>query len=964
MRKLLLLLFCLLPLALWGQRKGGITSSVGDYVTHGILRNSLIELLTTDSVVIDSARAGGMMQQGEKITYFANFSITIPKPGNYLLRVSYKGYETLYQPLSITKFYSREFYRKIPPIYLKRAMEKELKGVTVSATKIKFYNKGDTIVYNADAFQLGEGSMLDALIRQLPGAELRNGQIYVNGKFISSLLLNGKDFFKGNNQIILDNLPTYMVNTIKVYDQESKENQALKINGKKETVMDVNLKKQYNQGWIGNIEAGGGTDSRYLGRAFLMRFTDHSQLTIFGNANNLNDTRKPGQDTEWTPDKMPLGLTTSQQAGASYSINDRNDRYELSGNALIKHMDHNEESFTNRTNFLSGGNTYDRVVNTTKNHDISFSTDHDFTFNLKKDVSALYVSPWFEYNRYNHRNALSSATSMDTFEKWTTSDLENLYMPSLATGLRQRLLNRNIRQTLTKGWNYNAGTYIDYSTKVSKYNNDKLIIRFEGKIKDGHEDGFTRNRIEYLSGNNPQTDFLNQYILRQPDKGYYLSINTVYLIAIAKGFSLSPYYQYSKSYTTVDRALYRLDQLQDWEGNTSSELGMLPSESEYLQTVDRGNSFRYNLQDDAHEIGMNLWWNHTCKNKDFWWAQVTLPVTFHDYQLRYNRNTTDTLFHRRTTLVNLTNTFLQWDSGNKRHEVFIQHQISSESPNMTYLVNVTDNADPLNITRGNSHLKNSYRYYYSASYTYKHPEKQLSVYISNQFAFTKNAIAMQYDYNKETGVRTFTPVNVNGNWEEGVNGRIDFPLNKQKNLTINYNTWFTFNKSVDLATVEGTSSFLENKVRNLSWWNTISLQYQFGKNQISMKAGTNWVRANGTRDDFTSISAVDYNYGIIASFELPWKFKFSTDLRVFCRRGYDDAAMNTNDVVWNARMSYPILKGRVLLMVDGFDILNQLSNIQRTLNAQGQTEIRTNVIPRYVMFHAVYRFNIMPKKKK
>lgn len=92
-------------------------------------------------------------------------------------------------------------------------MEKLLKGVTISATKIKFYNKGDTIVYNADAFQLGEGSMLDALIRQLPGAELRNGQIYVNGKFVSSLLLNGKDFFKGNNQIMLDNLPTYMVLT-------------------------------------------------------------------------------------------------------------------------------------------------------------------------------------------------------------------------------------------------------------------------------------------------------------------------------------------------------------------------------------------------------------------------------------------------------------------------------------------------------------------------------------------------------------------------------------------------------------------------------------------------------------------------------------------------------------------------------------------------------------------------------
>lgn len=461
-----------------------------------------------------------------------------------------------------------------------------------------------------------------------------------------------------------------------------------------------------------------------------------------------------------------------------------------------------------------------------------------------------------------------------------------------------------------------------------------------------------------------QTDFLNQYTLDQPGKGYTYLLEAKYTIALTSGFSLSPYYQYNKNYSTTTRSLYRLDQLKDWGENTSYDLGMLPSESEYLQTVDRGNSFRYNLQDDAHEIGLNLWWNHTDKHKNFWWAQVTLPVTFHDYQLKYQRNRTDTLFHRRTALVNLTNTFLQWDAANKRHEVFLQYRIQSESPNMTYLVNVTDDVDPLNVTRGNSHLKNSYRHYYYVGYTYKRPDKQVSFYLSNQFFFTRNAIAMQYDYNKENGVRTFIPVNVNGNWGEGVNSNLSFPVNKQKTLTMTYNLWFTFNKNVDLATVDGEPSSLENRVKNLSWWNGLALKYQFGKNQISAKAGATWVRADGTRKDFASISAVDYNYGLLASFELPWRFKLSTDLAMYSRRGYNDPSMNTNDIVWNARLSYPVLKGRVLFMVDGFDILNQLNNIQRTLNGQGRTKVRTNVIPSYVLFHAVYRFNIMPKKKK
>lgn len=964
MRKLIALLFFVLPIVMWGQRKLDITGSVGDYATHGILPNSLVELLTTDSIVIDSVCAGGTMWINEKPTYLANFRITLPQPGNYLLRISCKGYETLYQPVSILKFHNRELSRAIPTMYLKRTMEKRLKDVTVTATKIKFYNKGDTIVYNADAFQLGEGSMLDALIRQLPGAELRDGQIYVNGKFVSSLLLNGKDFFKGHNQIMLDNLPTYMVNTIKVYDQESKENKFLKINGKKETVMDVNLKKQYNQGWLGNIEAGGGTNNRYLGRTFLMRFTDHSQLTLFGNANNLNDTRKPGQDTEWTPDKMPLGLTTSQQAGSSYSINDRNERFELDGNALILHSDHQEQQFTNQTNFLSGGDTYDRIINSSRNHDLSFSTEHNFLFTIKKDVADLFFSPWFDYSRYDHRTALSSATSGNTFEKWTIEQLDSLYLPSLSTGLRNRLLNHNIRQEQTKGWKYSGGNYFKLTTKVSRYNNDRLILSFDNSFKKAHEESFTRNRIEYPSNDKRQIEFLNQYTPQQPEKGYEYRFNATYEIALLKGFKLNPFYEYRKSYSTTTRALYRLDQLSGWDENTSHDLTMLPSESDYLRTIDRNNSFWYNLQDNVHEAGLSLWWNYTDKHKGFWWAQMYLPVTFHDYRLNYKRNMTDTLFHRCTTVVSIVYSFLQWNSGNQRHTASVQYVVQPETPDMTYLVDVTDNADPLNITRGNKYLKNSYKHDYTVNYTYNHPEKQFNFNLTNAFFFIKNAIAMQYNYNKENGVRTFTPVNVNGNWGESVNGNFSFPVNRKKTMTMNYMSKFTFNKSVDLATTEGAGNFLESRVKNMIWWNALTLKYQFGNNAISLKAGTNWIQAHSTRKDFINVSAVDYNYGLIASLELPWKFKLSTDFVLYSRRGYDDSSMNTNDFVWNARLSYPLLNGKVLLMADGFDILNQLSNIQRTLNAQGRSEVQTNVIPHYVLFHAVYRFNVMPKKKQ
>ena len=170
----------------------------------------------------------------------------------------------------------------------------------MTATKVKFYSKGDTLVFNADAFQLQEGSMLDALIRQLPGVELKSdGRILVNGKQVESLLLNGEDFFKGNNQIMLDNLPTYMVKDVQVYKKDGALSEMLgQSAGDKQMVMDIKLKKQYSIGWIGNVEAGGGTAERYLAKLFGMRFTNHSRLSFYGSLNNVNEFRRPGENTD------------------------------------------------------------------------------------------------------------------------------------------------------------------------------------------------------------------------------------------------------------------------------------------------------------------------------------------------------------------------------------------------------------------------------------------------------------------------------------------------------------------------------------------------------------------------------------------------------------------------------------------------------------------------------------------
>ena len=138
--------------------------------------------------------------------------------------------------------------------------------------------------------------MLDALVKQLPGVEIKDGgAIYVNGRYVESLLLNGKDFFNGNNEVMLDNLGAYLVKDIQVYEKGGNLSEMM---GKKliddtQYVMDVKIKKDYMAGNLLNLIGTGGTSSRYLGKVFGMHYTNNSRVAVYGNVNNLNDSDKP-----------------------------------------------------------------------------------------------------------------------------------------------------------------------------------------------------------------------------------------------------------------------------------------------------------------------------------------------------------------------------------------------------------------------------------------------------------------------------------------------------------------------------------------------------------------------------------------------------------------------------------------------------------------------------------------------
>ena len=134
------------------------------------------------------------------------------------------------------------------------------------------------------------------------------------------------------------------------------------------------------------------------------------------------------------------------------------------------------------------------------------------------------------------------------------------------------------------------------------------------------------------------------------------------------------------------------------------------------------------------------------------------------------------------------------------------------------------------------------------------------------------------------------------------------------------------------------------------------------KTEFSATSAIEWQRSVGNRTDFNTINAYSFQYGLSAQIELPWNMQFATDLTMYSRRGYDDSNMNDDELVWNARLSKRLMNGNLIIQLDGFDMLGNLSNVRRYVTAQGKSETFYNVIPSYCLLHAIWRLNKKPKK--
>lgn len=975
------------------ERYLSVTCGVADHITHepmnaDTLRGELI--LAADSSFVDTVKVDNFGWGDWKET---QVSAKVTKPGKYFIRLFYVGYEPKYVPFEVKKLYKNELYMELKKTYMRRQKkfeDMELDEVVVKATKLKFYMDGDTLVYDADAFSMAEGSMLGQLIKKLPGVEVeKGGEIKVNGKKVDAMLLNGKDFFDSDRELLLNNMPTYMVKNVQSYERvpENAKGTNKEKTTQKELVMNVKLKREYNAGWLVTATGGAGTtffknedgkhDSRYLGRLFATRFDDRSRFIVYAGTNNLNDQQIPGENGNVESLTQSTGITKTYMGGMNF-YRDWNEEVRYLASVSGSYTDTDSETRENTETFLEGGNTFGRSFNNSNARSWSVNTNHTFFAHKTNNNHAFYknyhfqLNPNFSYtNNKNRGNAASLTLAQDVANDLGKAWMDSIMAPNAGELIRKFGINRSISNSYNYGHNTNATVNGDFGFTPAHNDVFDFSMRYNYAFADSKSEQFNHDTYEYPNSAVMKDDFRNKYAPNfNRSHSFSISPDFSFMLNRQWGNFVSVNYLYSYNYNESNQSLYLLNKLDEWNNPDAHQIGNLPSMDEMLQTLDKDNSSVSKTRTNTHNV--HLTYGHSFikdeNSKKFSQVFVNVLMPIKNEKIDYQRGAqVDTLLSRNTLFVNPSVMYMYSDS-EKFRSFNASYSMDMSAPSLMSMISFVDTSDPLMETHNNPNLKNTATHTFEFNYRDKFGRTLFNIDLNSNII--QNQVASGFIYNKETGKRIVTPENVNGNWSFSANSSLAFAFDKDEKWRLTEKLNYSYNNSVDLSGTCNEEDMDEAKAtRSVVGSNNIGNMLKLTwrpSDKMEFNATTNIHYQNSTseRQDFTTLNVFDFNYGLSGKVELPLGFQVASDVTMYSRRGYSDNTMNTNEFVWNFRVSKKFMKGNLLVQADAFDVLGNLTNVRRTINAQGKVETFSNVIPSYFLIHLTYRFNKYPKNKK
>ncbi len=942
MRALLLCLLLLPSMASARQRDSIYVSQfVKDSFTGYGIRNALVTVMDTTGTVIDTLRT----KRGSGGHDAQVWLLAVPRrAAKFRVRVEHPDYNTNEMTVEM-KHPARLNSFRFPDMLLKRKLDEEqtydLNEVVVRATRVKLYYKGDTIEVDARAFKLSEGSMLESLVRSVPGCELKdNGDIYMNGRKVDYLTLNGKDFFKGNNRVMLDNLPYYTVDKLQFYNQRTERDQLMGKDAERpDYVMNVRLKQDYNIGYLGNVEAGAGTHGRWLGRGFGLRFTDNSRLSLYGNANNINESRRPGSDGSWGQLTSPEGDTRAYNVGGELSVDDKQGRYKEVVNASLLWSKSKNGQRTASQQFLQQGDVFGYSSGKTTNRGLSLNVNNHLTL---KHIG-LISDTRFDYSHKDDDALTRSAQLAAEQREGVAQIIDSVFSTSQSSRMLGLMVNNVRDAAATKGHQWSAAQRFDYHKSLPW--GDDLMLSAQGQWKGAKNDGNSHYLLRYANGEKP--DDRQERLTNASSRSYDLQLNANYALHLLSGWHLNFSMGHRQWHGHELHDLYHLDWIDESEE--------APSTTDYLRSLDAANSPHSVSTRREEQIAASLHRHDYDGQRGRYFSFTT--------EMNANYVNQDGVYQRgELTARPSDHRWLLKPSADMEyqtrhwHETYrLHYDTEMRSADLALRADMTDTSNPLAVRRGNPQLRPSTVHNLSLSFSTRFGTHGQFLMVRSAASMTQNLAAMNSIYDASTGAYTYMPVNVNGNWNSNSSLEFRRALTNDRKLNMEGNTSYNYIHSVDMK--DDAKSTVEQHIVGQN----LKLECKFAKFTVVLLGAVAWDGVRSASVD--NINSVDFNYGTTVQADLPWGFHLFTDIRMYSRRGYTDRSLCTDDLLWNAQVDRSFFRGRLLVAAKAFDLLHQISSTRTTINAQARTETWQLSLPSYLMLSIQCKLNKNPKKK-
>ena len=923
--------------SMFGQSSFDISGTVVDKATgETVIGGSIKLMLLPDSSFVEGTTTGA---QGE-------FSLKNVKKGTYALQVSYIGYATKNISVDLTQ----QKKKTVNIGYITMSADAiALEGVEVKGHATKVAVSGDSLVYNAAAYRVPEGSTLEALVKQLPGAKVdKDGTIKINGKEVSKILVDGKEFFLNDKEVAMKNIPTDMIDKLKTYERKSDRSRVTGIDdGEEETVLDLTVKKGMKNGWFGNVNLGAGTKHRYAERLNVNRFKDDFQATLIGNANNVADMGFGGGGGRWGWGSE--GLKSSKEIGANFAT--AKPKLETGGSVRYRYdgSDNENASTTEYFNASLAKFAQDYSKNMTSNHRLT----SNFRFEWKPDTMTNII---FRPNlTYQHNRGRGYSTS-----------------GSYSDQLMEMVVNTNVNRNMSINTSTNLSGELQLNRKLgNKGRNVTLLIK--SNYGDGTSEQLSAARITYetqVSTMRQQgTSQQNNRYYDTPSRNFGLSGQLAYSEPIADRTYLQMSYTYDYSYSRNDRRAFIYD----------SDAYQTLAESMEANRYDIDAVLRF--MDDMHYVlnGADSIANRLSQFSEYRNYNQTVNLSFRRVRDNYNFSVGLDLLPQRTTLnykymgkeypevtrkvFNIApRVNLRWNF-DKHTNLHFRYNGRTRQPSMNNLLDITDDSNPLVITKGNPGLKPSFSHNIMADFNSFNAERQQGIYSWLWFSATRNSIDNKTTYDNQTGVRTTMPMNINGNWNGGGGVGFNTGLGAKKLFNIGIDLGGDYQRHVGFYNSDDADSDTKTVTRSINFDGGLDFSYRTDQLSIALNSRLMYANAKNDLNAMSNRNTYDFSYGAELEWTAPWGTTLTTDIGMSSRRGYAQSEMNTNELLWNAQLSHSFLRARALtVMLEVNDILGQQTNITRTIDALQRTDARHNAIYQYGMLRVIYKFNILGGK--